>query len=486
MLKRILFNYLDSCLVQKQDIEKNLEILKSESLKISQVLNLLNSDKKTNYDSEYASLNLPRDKELREAVNKLVEQKKLLSPKVLVIIGIGGSNLGTQAVFQAIYGLYSNQYYRDTSALKVYFADTIEPSYTSSILKLVEQELISGNNIILNVISKSGTTTETVANFALFLDLLKKYKPENYKDYIVATTDKNSKLWDLAQKEKFSLLEIPKNVGGRYSVLSAVGLFPLKLIDIDTESLCQGAQDMLDICFNPDSVKNSVDNNPAISAAILFEHYKNHKNKINIHDSFIFLPNLFALGQWYRQLVGESLGKQLDLSGKEVFVGITPTVSVGSTDLHSVAQLYLGGPYDKFTSFISVGCFCLNKVDFSPARPECSSMLCKSEKNVSRDQAGLDINIPDLPELNKLVPEIQNKSVGDILGAIFTGTCNAYKNSGRPYVSIIFPEISEYYLGQFLQFKMLEVIYLAKLLNINPFDQPQVELYKVETRKLLK
>ena len=454
-MKQILFSYVDTCLVSKPEIQNNIEILKDEQAKILDSL-------KFGYDSEYASSNLADDKNLHKIVSALVEKKKLLKPKVLVVIGIGGSNLGTQAVFQAIKGMFNNDLYNKLISdsdfdkdLKVYFADTIQQDYTRSVLKIVERELCIGNNVILNVISKSGTTTETIVNFALFLDLLKQYKPKNYQEYIVVTTDKDSKLYKVAQEERFSLLEIPKNVGGRYSVLSAVGLFPLELLGIDTESLCVGARDMRDSCLNPDNPERDSEahNIAMISASVLFEHYK---NKINIHDIFVFSPNFFALGQWYRQLVGESLGKQFNNSGEEVFVGFAPTVSVGSTDLHSVAQLYLGGPYDKFTTFVSV-----------------------EKHNIS------DINVPDFKELNKLVPEIKNKTVGNVLEAIFSGTCQAYKNSKRPYVSIIFSEASEYYLGQFLQFKMLEVIYLAKLLEINPFDQPQVELYKIETRNCL-
>ena len=161
------------------------------------------------------------------------------------------------------------------------------------------------------------------------------------------------------------------------------------------------------------------------------------------------------MGQWYRQLMGESLGKQHDVQGQDVFVGPTPTVSVGSTDLHSVGQLYLGGPYDKYTTFLSV------------------------------ESYHSTVKIGNAIAVNELVPDLQGKSVAQVVRAIEQGVQLAYTTSQRPFSSIVLPQKNAYYCGQLLQWKMLEIIYMGALLEVNPFDQPQVELYKQETRKIL-
>jgi len=394
------------------------------------------------YNTPYASVNLPADMQLHAQVHRLVAQKKKLNPRVLVIIGIGGSNLGTMAVLEALYGTFYNAQQPDT---QVYFADTVDTDYMLDIMLLVQQELQEGNEVLLNVVSKSGTTTETIANFELFLYLLQTYKKEAYHEYVVVTTDEGSKLWQLAQEHNFTCLTIPEQVGGRYSVFSAVGLFPLALLGVDIDALCAGAHDMLPQLLGTDITKNMA----ALSAAWLAVWYA---QDIYIHDTFVFSVDLQAMGKWYRQLLAESIGKT-DAAGKPI--GIVPTVSVGSTDLHSVGQLYLGGPRSICTTFISVG---------------------HSES---------EITVPTLPMLETLVPHLQGITLPTIMHAIMEGTQCAYAKHKLPFVSVVLPEKSAYYIGQLLQFKMLEVIYLGALLQVNPFDQPHVELYKKETRKIL-
>jgi glucose-6-phosphate isomerase len=145
--------------------------------------------------------------------------------------------------------------------------------------------------------------------------------------------------------------------------------------------------------------------------------------------------------------MGESLGK--------ANIGLTPTVSIGSTDLHSVGQLYLGGAKNKFTTFVST----------------------QKQKHT--------VKIPNFKEFDVLVENIQNKSLSFIMDSILHGVQKAYKNNHVPFCTVVLPEINAYYVGQFLQLSMLEMIYLGKLLKVNPFDQPHVELYKQETRKIL-
>lgn len=449
MKKHIAFSYASSCGV-------SVEHLASLSTLVRPEIERLEQAQKNGYDSVYASIHLASDSALLQRVHALAHQKKELRPTALVVVGIGGSNLGTVAVLEAVYGKFYNEQQPD---IKVYFADTVDTDHIYDIILLIEQELEKGNNVIITMISKSGTTMETVANAEVFIYLLRKYKPEDYHKYIVAITDEGSQLWDLAGEHHFDRLAIPANVGGRYSVFSAVGLFPLALLGLDIHQLHAGARSMLPACTNTHLYENPA----ALSAAILYAQY--HKC-FTIHDTFLFSVDLESLGKWYRQLMGESIGKTLrplenlgaGKSGQGLgkHVGITPTVSIGSTDLHSVAQLYLGGPHDKFTTFVRI------------------------EHNKS------DVVVPKDMILHKLVARLPGNPLSSIMNAILNGVQAAYMADDRPFIEVALPEKNEFYIAQYMQYAMCQMIYLGFLLNVNPFDQPHVELYKEQTRKMLR
>jgi len=390
------------------------------------------------YDTDYASLAVPFDTVMVNRVQELVAVKQQLHSRVLIIVGIGGSNLGTKAIYQALYGRFHNA---SNPTLKVYFLDTVDSDRIAEILRIVQSELEAGHAVIVNVITKSGTTTETIINFHTILALLKKFHPTRYCEYVVVTTDCHSPLWHSAQREGFAFLEIPKKVGGRYSVFSAVGLFPLALCGISLERLHEGARAAIE-----EGTRQTLEENPALLSALLL--YSHYTNNVTVKDLFLFSLDLEAVGKWYRQLLGESIGKEFNRSGKQVMVGITPTVSLGSIDLHSVAQLYLAGPRDKFTMFVTV------------------------EKNKH------SVTIPD-------DHSCAGKTFEDVMDALVKGTQRAYFKNKRPFCTVTLPEKNEYCLGQFLQFKMLEMMYLGYLLDVNPFDQPNVELYKKETHTIL-
>jgi len=429
--------FYEDALVPKDRILKTAEEIMPEIEKARSIIS-------KGYDDDRAFINLPDDEETLSIVKRTIEEKLSLQPEFLIVIGIGGSNLGTLAVQEAILGKLYNL---SASTIKVLYADTVDSALISGIINLVKPTLKRNGNVLLNVISKSGITTETVANFRILIDLLRKYK-KGYKDHVVVTSDRGSKLWKLAVKEGFTTLEIPRKVGGRYSVFSPVGLFPLGLLGIRIEDLLKGARQMREACVDADLERNPA----AIIACIQFNHYQEGKN---ISDLFFFSSDLESLGKWCRQLMAESLGKEFDRNGRKVNVGITPTVSVGSTDLHSVAQLYLGGPYDKFTTFISI------------------------ENSRSR------LLVPLRDDYSDLVPGIDGKSLDEILSAILEGTKEAFRKDKRPFIEISLPDKSESAIGQFMQLKMIETMYLGHLLNVNPFDQPDVEKYKKETRRIL-
>lgn len=397
------------------------------------------------YDTDYASINLPLDAEALKKVLNVIHEKNKLNPTHIIVVGIGGSNLGTLAVYEALLGKKHNV---KTKQKKILFADTVDSDLIRDIEEIIEPVLKNNEEIILNVVSKSGSTTETISNFEVLLRLLETYKTD-CKENIVVTTDYDSKLWHIAQEKQYAVLEIPKKVGGRFSVFSPVGLFPLGLLGIDIEKLLEGAKQMRSRCLQEDIKVNPA----AIAAVSSFLHFQDQKN---IHDLFLFSDDLESIGKWYRQLLAESVGKEHDLNNNQVFTGMTPTYSIGSTDLHSVAQLYLGGPFDKFTTFVHV----------------------KHNKH--------SVILPDYAEYAHLVDGIQNKPMTDIMNAIYEGVKTAFVKGKRPFMEVILPDKSEESIGQFLQFKMMETMLIGFLLQINPFDQPNVEAYKTETRKILK
>ncbi len=410
-----------------------------------EVLLLQHTLERGTYTNPRSSLLLPFDTIMHEQVKLIAAQKKQLAPTVLVVIGIGGSSLGAKAVHQAIHGRF---YHANEPVLRVYFAETVDADRMFTIISVLEKELSKGHAVIITVITKSGTTTETIANFHVLLALLKKHRPHDYRQYVVAITDYDSPLWRVAQEEQYALLQIPKVVGGRYSVFSPVGLFPLLMAGVDTDQLLYGARESVERC-----TQFNFEHNPALlSALIQFIHYK---RGISISDLFLFSVDLEAVGKWYRQLMGESIGKEFDKQGRKVAAGITPTVSLGSIDLHSLAQLYLGGPRDKFTTFVTI------------------------------DQTVHQITVAPEISITNICSNLSNRRFDEIMYALVEGTKRAYLKNDRPYCSVILPEKKERFIGQFLQFKMIEMIYLGYLLHVDPFDQPNVELYKRETHALL-
>jgi glucose-6-phosphate isomerase len=260
---------------------------------------------------------------------------------------------------------------------------------------------------------------------------------------VVVTTDRDSALWLLAQQQQFFCLEIPQSIGGRYSVLSAVGLFPLALLGIDIDALHEGAR-----AITP-SLLATYHNDAARTATFLAYHYT---HGFAIHNSFLFSVDMATMGAWYRQLLGESIGKQTATGER---VGITPTVSIGSIDLHSVAQLYLAGPRNTVTSFVTIA---------------------KNQSTIALDNSSFD---------NALPAYLRGTTFPQLMAAIAHGTQQAYAQAHLPFITIELPEKNAYYVGQLLQLHMLQTVYLGYLLHVDPFDQPDVELYKKETRKIL-
>ena len=422
----MLFRYEDSSHVSKDEVTAQAQHLDEY---IERLIKVAAAD---NYMYEESSINLPFDESILEKIHKLKSKYVNKNLKYVLDIGIGGSNLGTKAIYDSLYGYF--ELLEPDRFPKMIFADTNDPAYIYKLYKFIKKNVKDPEEIVINAISKSGRTTETVVN----LEIIASGIPFA-KDRLIITTDYNSDLWQAARDLNLDCLPIPNKVGGRFSVFSSVGLFPLACAGVDLSELLKGAMEARKVCLNKSVFKNP----SALSAIILFENYV--KGKL-INDSFFFHPELESLGKWYRQLMGESIGKD----GK----GITPTVSIGSTDLHSMGQLYLGGIKDKLFTFISI-------------------------KN-----HGTEISVPQEPVI-EILSELEEKSTSEIMDAILAGVKTAFAKKGLPFVEVILDDISLESLGQFMQFKMIEIMYLGHLLGVNTFDQPSVESYKQETRKIL-
>lgn len=391
------------------------------------------------FDDPASSINLPKDQATLTFVGEVARKKMAKKPACMIVVGIGGSNLGTQAIYDALFGKQGNSHF------PLYFADTTDSDTIFYLLSLLKDLLGDDKHFLLTLISKSGTTTESIANFECFLELLKKHFPVHFAEYVTIITDKDSKLWHVAQKEQFACLEIPAQVGGRYSVFSSLGLFPLLCTGVNVELLRKSAQEMVAWCCNADLADN-----PAARSAMTLAYYS--QQGYVIHDTFLFDPALESLGKWYRQLMAESLGKKNKANQAN---GMTPTVSIGSTDLHSMAQLYLDGPANRITTFIKVA------------------------------QSDHTVRVPRYNHFDTLVSGIQGASLQSIMEAIFLGVQRAYEKQELPFMTLTLAQKDAFSIAQCMQLKMCEIIYLGYLQQVNPFDQNAVELYKRETRKIL-
>ncbi len=392
-----------------------------------------------------SSLVLPDDKKNLARALRIAREKSSPRLKYVLVIGIGGSSLGVRAIYQALRG-YADEVTPDRFP-KMLFLDTTDPNYLTAVTSFLAKRVKHVEEVLIHIASKSGTTTEPIANAEVVVASLEK-RFSRINNRITVATDADSPLAELADKKNIAWAEIPKFVGGRFSTLTGVGLIPLAASGINIQKLMAGARSSLDACL-----EGSPRTNPAvISATTLFYHLMHGRS---IHDTFLFHPELEALGKWYRGLLAESVGKEKNLSGTVVHTGMTPTVSIGSVDLHGVGQLTFGGPRDKITTF------------------------------VARDRMIPGPGISDRTIFRACAPNIRGKSTGEILQAIYTGTKRAYAKNGLPFMEVLMRDISEYSLGAFMQWKMVEVIVLGKLMGLNAFDQPNVESYKAETRRIL-
>jgi glucose-6-phosphate isomerase len=392
------------------------------------------------YNLPESSINLPTDEHLLSQVETLGQSLASAQLRYVFLVGIGGSYLGAKAIYDALY------LYRDVAphtAPRLICVDTTNPTVLEACYQILET-ITDPQEYAVVIISKSGGTTETIANAEVLLAMLDQ-RFRKQADRVCVVSDEGSSLLLAAQSLAMHTIAMPRAVGGRYSVFSAVGLVPLQLCGVPIRELHAGAAAMVRTGTHHDVLLN-----PAAASALA--RYQTYLDGRSIHDWFAFHSELATVGAWWRQLVGESIGK----TTPQAVVGITPTVSIGSNDLHSVGQLYFGGPKDKYLTFIRA------------------------------TQAMVDYQVPSSRIFPASVPDINGHSLHSIMDAIIEGTKAACQDRSVSYMSVTLQAITPRELGAYMQFAMLETMYLGKLLAVNPFDQPDVEAYKVVTKERLR
>lgn len=380
----------------------------------------------------WVDLPIAYDKEEVKAIEEKVNELKD-EIDVLLVCGIGGSYLGARAAIEAINGLFPTN-----KVQIIYIGNTFSSNYLAQI-----KEYVKDKEFAINVISKSGTTTETSIAFRIFKDLLETTKgKEVARQRIIATTDKaKGALKTLATNEGYTTFVVPDDVGGRFSVLTAVGLFPIAMAGINVNDMLKGAADSREKYNNPD-----IETNEAYQYAVARQVLS--KQGFAAEMFVTYELQLAMVAEWWKQLFGESEGKEEK--------GILPTSATFSTDLHSLGQ------------FIQEG----------------TKVLYETVLKVKNPIADLEIpsDKDDLDNLNYLA----GKTVDFVNKKACEGTIDAHVNTGGvPNIQITLDEISAYSFGYMVYFFEIACAMSVYLLDVNPFNQPGVEVYKKNMFKLL-
>ncbi|MCK5075587.1 MAG: glucose-6-phosphate isomerase, partial [Calditrichia bacterium] len=297
-------------------------------------------------DSDFMFFNLPTFKDDLDEIKKTAGFIRDKFENV-VLLGIGGSALGPFSIFKALmHPYYNNLSAEKRRGPKFYVMDNVDPDYIEQL-----EDVIDFTKTAFLVITKSGSTAETISSFMYMLGIMKdKYDLNPGNHFFFITDPKKGKLRELAFEWQVKTLSIPPEVGGRFSVLTPVGLLPAAILGIDIEEMLDGAAKMDNASF-----KEDVLNSPAYMFAII--HWLLLKKGKPIHVLFPYANSLYSIADWFSQLWAESLGKKTDLDNNEVFAGPTPVKTLGATDQHSQVQLYVEGPFDKVFTFMEVEYF---------------------------------------------------------------------------------------------------------------------------------
>ena len=411
-------------------------------------------------------LDLPYQKNI---ATEIIKTANFLKGKFknLVVVGIGGSALGNIATHTALnhpfHNILTDQ--ERKSFPRVFVLDNIDPDRFSGLMDIVKPE-----ETLFNFITKSGTTVETMAQFLIIVKRLRDRLGKDYKEHIITTTDsEKGTLREITRREGFRSFDIPSGVGGRYSVLTPVGLFSAAMSGVDIVSLLDGAAFMDEICES-----DNLWENPALTGAALYflSHAKKGKNIL------VMMPYSNALSgvaDWFCQLWAESLGKKFSLNKEVVHTGSTPVRAIGVVDQHSQLQLYMEGPYDKVITFLAIKRFS-NEVSLINETLSGKKNTPPSAPSEGGDGGGHSHN-----ELSYL----EGHSLNNVMKAEFEGTRLALTEQNRPNCTLTIDELSAFTLGQLFYLLELQTAYAGKFYNINAFDQPGVEAGKINAFAML-
>lgn len=364
----------------------------------------------------------------------------------ILVLGIGGSALGGYAVCEALLKPYWNLLTPEqrNNLPRIFFLDNIDPDQINSLLDILDLK-----KTLVNVITKSGSTAETMSQFMIIKNRLQEEIGDNYTRNIVATTDQNSGiLRQISNEEGYKTFVIPDDVGGRFSVFSAVGLLPFALVGINIEELMQGIKDM-DLALKNTDIRHNI----AAQNALIHYLMDSQKGK-NMTVMMPYSNRLKYISDWFVQLWAESLGKEYNRNGEKVNIGPTPIKALGATDQHSQIQLYNEGPNNKIINFIRVKEF------------------------------DTTLDIPKIFEYTG-IGYLGGKTINSLLNAEADATRVALADYQRPNVTITLEKINPYNIGQLLYMLEVQTAIAGELYNINTFNQPGVEQAKNYTYALM-
>lgn len=364
----------------------------------------------------------------------------------ILVLGIGGSALGGIAVTEALLKPYWNLLtpeQRDNYP-RIFFLDNIDPDTMTALF-----DMLDWKKTLVNVITKSGDTAETMSQFLIVKDRLEKELGDDYRKNIVATTDQRTGiLRQISEQEGYKTFVVPDDVGGRFSVFSAVGLLPFALVGLDIDEITNGIKDM-------DLALKNTDIHENIAAQNALIHYlMDTKLNKNLSVMMPYSSRLKYVSDWYVQLWAESLGKNENLNGEHVHIGPTPIKALGATDQHSQIQLYNEGPNDKIITFIRVGEF---------------------------DNT---LEIPKIFEYTG-IGYLGGKTINNLMNAEADSTKVSLSDYERPTVTITLPKVDGYNIAQLLYMLEVQTAIAGELYSINTFIQPGVEQAKNYTYALM-
>jgi glucose-6-phosphate isomerase len=413
------FSFSDSDSISGTTIAKDIKKLQPYRQKIEDVIST-RAAAKPEYALHYCS-----EPALHETLASVTKQFTAL--KHLVVIGIGGSSLGLEAVHSVL----------NNGQVKLTILDTLAAHEIEQLLKELST-LKNVKHVAVCVISKSGNTPETLVNASVLLEALKKKWGITIYSQTLFIGNAGTEFMKAGKRLQATCIAMPEAIGGRFSVATEVALVPLALLKHDVDSFIEGIVSASEPELEEITLNSAVRIHQYLQKG--FKHY----------NFFAFEKRLLTLGAWYRQLFAESLGKALDRDKKSVTKGMLPTITT-AVELHSIGQLYLSGFAGVYTDFVT---FDDETVDFAVAKQGIAKAYSRF-------------------------------SVQEVTTALYGGVIGAYNEKKLPYKTTIFEDELAYDLGVFMGMRMREVMYIAELMNLNAFDQPNVELYKNKTKAIL-